>query len=230
MKTNHQMKASVKLIEERPALKSQQKKQRTQVKSLALNIWLGCLLLCSLLPLLAQAQDEPEVAKFNNLYFGAEIGSVKGYDSFIQGGAWLQYDHHYFKIKNAIALDRVTDEQEQWRDKYRNGEDEAIETRQTTALSLIYGRSYIFLKRHMVQFGSGLSYVARTEPDEVFNSQKQDYEKEVYTKRHTIGIPAELRYSFQFGRSVAITVTAHGNLNGLKSYTGIAGGLAIGLF
>ncbi len=172
---------------------------------------------------------EKKISLFNNLYMGGEYGVSPGYRNFIQGGAWLQLDHDYFKIMSAVAADPATAEQKQLH-KNHSKDCNCIETRQLSDVSLIYGKSYRFFKICQIQFGAGLAFVSKTDKDEAFNAQKHEFEPERYKKRGTVGIPAEARFAIQFKRYFSISCTAHVNANPIKSFRGISAGVALGLF
>lgn len=176
-----------------------------------------------------KAQEDKKVSAFNNFYMGAEVGASKGYRNFVQGGAWVQYDHQYFKIFAATAYDPATAEQKRLH-KNHDQNCSCIEKRELGDISLIYGKSYPFFKVCQVQFGAGLAYVSKTEKDEAFNSQKHEFEPERYQKRGTIGLPAELRLVVQFKRYVSISCSTHVNANPIQSFRGMSAGLAIGMF
>lgn len=172
---------------------------------------------------------EKKISLFNNLYMGGEYGASAGYRNFIQGGVWLQLDHHYFKIMSAVAADPATAAQKELH-KNHSKDCNCIDVRQLADISLIYGKSYRFFKVCQIQFGTGLAFVSKTDQDEVFNSQKHEFEPERYKKRGTVGVPAEVRFAIQFKRAFSVSSTVHFNANPIKSFRGISAGLALGLF
>lgn len=177
---------------------------------------------------LVNAQND--IAEFNNLYMNAEIGKIKGYKTFVQGGISVQFDHHYFKIKAVTAYDRSTQEEKQLFKQYHHNCECSQEARELGDIGLMYGRTYRILKHHQVQFGAGLSVFSKTDPDEVFNLQKQVNELDRFKTRTTVGLPAEFRYAFQFKRYLGIGFTATVNVNPIKSYGAISAGVSLGLF
>lgn len=173
--------------------------------------------------------DEKKISLFNNLYMGGEVGQSAGYRNFVQGGAWVQFDHNYFKIMSAVASDPATAEQKQLH-KNHSKDCSCIETRELSDVSLIYGKSYQFFKVCQIQFGAGLAFVSKTDKDDAFNSQKHEFEPERYRKRGTVGIPAEARFVIQFKRYFSISCSTHVNANPIKSFKGMSAGVALGLF
>ncbi|WP_316782492.1 hypothetical protein [Pedobacter frigiditerrae] len=164
---------------------------------------------------------------FNNLYLGFEVGKSKTYDNYVNVGIWAQYDHNYLKIAISDARDNRSEEQ-----KLLKGEDDEshITTPGLADFGLIYGKTYTLLKRHQFQFGTGVSVVARTVPDEEFNRTKQPYYLPRFDEEIAIGLPAELRYSFQIKKGVGINASWRGNANGVKSYGNFSFGASLGMF
>lgn len=164
---------------------------------------------------------------FNNLYLGFEVGKSKSYDNYVNFGIWAQYEHTYLKIAVSDARDNRSEEQ-----KLLKGEDDEshITTPGLSDFGLVYGKTYTLSKRHQFQFGTGISVVARTVPDEEFNRTKQPYYLERFNEEVTVGLPAELRYSFQFKRGIGINASWKGNANGLKTYGNFSFGASFGMF
>ncbi|TCC86611.1 hypothetical protein EZ428_23155 [Pedobacter frigiditerrae] len=171
--------------------------------------------------------QKPDFSGFNNLYLGFELGKSKSYDNYVNVGIWAQYDHNYLKIAISDARDNRSEEQ-----KLLKGEDDEshITTPGLTDFGLIYGKTYTLLKRHQFQFGTGVSVVAKTIPDEEFNRAKQPYYLPRFNEEIAIGLPAELRYSFQFNKGIGINASWRGNANGVKSYGNFSFGASIGMF
>lgn len=174
--------------------------------------------------------QESNLSKFNNLYFFAEVGKASGYDYAIYGGAVVQFDQHYFKIKTGIVTDRTSKEQRQLIKAYYGDDHKEVPTRSVDSYSLMYGRNYRLFKIGQIQFGSGLAYVEKSDPDVVFNEAKRDVEPEKYIKRRTVGLPAEIKYAIQIKRYLGINCTYNANLNPIKSFSGFSFGLAVGLY
>ena len=164
---------------------------------------------------------------FNNLYLGFEVGKSKSYDNYVNIGIWAQYDHSYFKIAVSDARDNRSEEQKLLRGQ---NDESSIITPGLSDFGLIYGKTYTLFKRHQFQFGTGISVVAKTIPDEEFNRTKQPYYLERFKEKIGIGLPAELRYSFQFNRNIGINASWRGNANGLKRYGNFSFGASIGMF
>ena len=176
------------------------------------------------------SQGEKKISAFNNMYFGAEIGQSRNADNFIIGTITVQLDHHYFKIKIITADDdQIPGQDERFKDFHKNCDCEQ-ERVGIHDIAFMYGKSYRILKHHQIQFGSGISAVIKTDLDEEFSRQKQEYLPDQFKSKFTIGLPAEIRYSFQFKRHLALSCSATANANFLKSYAGWSAGLAIGLF
>lgn len=164
---------------------------------------------------------------FNNVFFGFEIGHSKSYDHYVNGGIWAQSGHNYLKISFSDARDNRSEEQQ----LLKGQDDESkITTPGLADIGLLYGKTYTVLKRHQVQFGTGISVVAKTIPDEDFNRTKQPYYLERFKEKVTVGIPAELRYSFQFTRGIGVNASWRGNANALKRYGNFSFGASMGLF
>jgi len=191
-----------------------------RTKTLIVN--LGALLLSSFTSL----AQKSEFLDFNNLYFGFEVGKSSIYDHYVNGGIWAQIDHNYLKISFSEARDNRSEEQ-----RLLKGDDESsVITPGLSDFGLIYGKTYTLLKRHQFQFGSGISVVAKTTPDDEFNRKKQPYHLERFKERVVVGLPAELRYVFQINRGIGVNASWRGNLNGLKSYGNFSFGASLGLF
>jgi len=174
--------------------------------------------------LLAQKR---EVSAFNNLYFGFEVGKSKSYDNYAQGGVWLQLDHHYFKISMSSASDNRSEEQR----LLRGDDDEShVKTPGLADFGLMYGKSYVVLKHHQLQFGTGVSVVAQTFPDVEFNKNKQPYHLERFKEKVTVGLPLELRYAYVFKKGIGVGGSWRANANGIKSYGNFTVGVSMGLF
>ncbi len=170
----------------------------------------------------AQADDA-----FNNMYMTFELGASRGYQNFGQLGLTLQLEQKYWRLRVATAYDNSVQV------KVGNREDDncnCTDERGIVDFGIIHGRSLAFWKRHQFQFGAGISFVIRTEPDDVFNRQKRQDEFARFMKSRMVGLPVETRYQFQFKRHFALTVTTYANVNPLKTYAGISGGFAIGMF
>ena len=193
------------------------------MKTKILIVNLGALLLSSFISF----AQKSEFLDFNNLYFGFEVGKSRSYDNYVNGGIWAQLDHNYLKISFSEARDNRSEEQ-----KLLKGDDDesSVTTPGLSDFGLIYGKTYTLLKRHQFQFGTGVSVVARTIPDEEFNRKKQPYHLERFKERVVVGLPAELRYVFQIDRGIGINASWRGNLNGLKSYGNFSFGASLGLF
>ncbi len=177
---------------------------------------------------LVSAQND--ISGFNNLYMNAEVGKIKGYRTFVQGGLSVQLEHHYFKIKAVTAYDSPNKEQKHLFKQYHHNCDCTQEIREISDIGLMYGRSYRILKHHQVQFGAGLSVFSKTDPDEDFNKQKRVDELDQFKTRTTVGVPIEFRYAFQFNRYLGIGFTSTLNVNPIKSYGAISAGVSLGLF
>ena len=169
------------------------------------------------------------ISDFNNLYVNAEIGKIKGYQNFAQGGVYAQIGHHYFKIKYAAAANNVTAAQNQSFDHYQPDCDCTSDFSKMEDISFMYGKSYRFLNFNQIQFATGLSVFVRTAPGQVYNRERESYELTSFKKSGTVGLPAEIRYSLQFKRYFAISCTASVNANFVKSYGVISAGIALGL-
>lgn len=178
----------------------------------------------------AIAQKTGEETTFNNLYFYAEYGQTKGYQHLFQGGVYLQAEGSYLKIKSVSAFSYNTDAEKQLYQQYYYDGGPPQENVGFQDVSLMVGKGYRSPRRHQIQFGAGLSAFFKTDKDEAFNSRKQAYQPDRFKTRFTVGLPAELRYSFQFGRSFAFSVTGTGNANFLKSYAAVSAGIAIGMY
>ncbi|RZL44906.1 MAG: hypothetical protein EOP00_18695 [Pedobacter sp.] len=171
--------------------------------------------------------QKKDFSGLNNLYFGFEVGKSKSYDNYVNGGIWAQYEHNYLKISFSEARDNRSEEQR----LLKGDEDESyVKTSGLSDLGLMYGKTYTLLKHHQFQFGTGISVVAKTIPDEDFNRTKQPYYLERFKEKVTVGLPAELRYSFLINRGIGINASWRGNANGLKSYGNFSFGASLGLF
>ncbi|MEE1945366.1 hypothetical protein VRU48_09615 [Pedobacter sp. KR3-3] len=178
----------------------------------------------------ATAQGRGDESSFNNLYIYAEYGQTKGYQHLFQGGAYLQAEGFYFKVKSVSAFDYNTDAEKQLYKAYYYDGGPPQENVGFQDVSFMVGKGFRSPKHHQIQFGAGLSAFFKTDKDEAFNNQKQAYQPDRYKTRFTVGLPAELRYSFQFGRAFAFSVTGTGNANFLKSYVAVSAGVAFGMF
>ncbi len=178
----------------------------------------------------AMAQGKGDESSFNNLYIYVEYGQTKGYQHLFQGGVYLQAAGFYFKIKSVSAFDYNTEAEKRLYKEYYYDGGPPQENVGFQDVSFMVGKGYRSPRRHQIQFGSGLSAFFKTDKDDAFNSQKQAYQPDRYKTRFTVGLPAELRYSFQFGRSFAFSVTGTGNANFLKSYAAVSAGIAIGMY
>ncbi|MES2446079.1 MAG: hypothetical protein V4546_02785 [Bacteroidota bacterium] len=168
-----------------------------------------------------------EVSELNNLYFGFEIGKSKTYDNYVQGGVWLQMDHHYFKISMSSASDNRSEEQR----LLKGDENESyIKTPGLADLGLMYGKTYLILKHHQLQFGSGVSVITQTIPDVEFNNNKQPYHLERFKEKVTVGLPVELKYAYVFKRGIGVGASWRANANSFDSYGNFTVGLSMGLF
>ncbi|RZJ76190.1 MAG: hypothetical protein EOO47_18780 [Flavobacterium sp.] len=168
-----------------------------------------------------------EVSELNNLYFGFEIGKSNTYDNYAQGGVWLQMDHHYFKISMSSASDNRSEEQR----LLKGDENESyIKTPGLADLGLMYGKTYLILKHHQLQFGSGVAVVTQTVPDVEFNNNKQPYYLERFKEKVTVGLPVELKYAYVFKRGIGVGASWRANANSFDSYGNFTVGISMGLF
>lgn len=178
----------------------------------------------------AMAQETQEKVSFSNLYMNAEYGKTKGYQHLVQGGVYLQLDQYYFKIKAVSAFDTNTAAEKKLYTDYYYDSDRAQENVGFQDISFMAGMNFRTLKHHQIQLGTGLSALVKTDKNEEFNRQKQAYQPDRFKKRFTVGLPAEVRYTFQFGRGVALSCTGTANANFLKSYAAVSAGVAVGMF
>jgi hypothetical protein len=178
----------------------------------------------------AGLRAQEDVFIFNNLYFGFEVGKSPAYKTASIGTMWLQLDRNYFKIKIASADNPPIKEEKEKFAAYHKDCDCVQKNEGISDMSLIYGRSYRIFRNHQLQFGAGISFFNKTVPNDVFNAKKQDYEPAQFKEKYTVGLPAEIRYAFQFKRYVALKATLGANVNSLKSYHAASAGVAIGLF
>lgn len=189
-------------------------------------IWIAGLLIGNQ----AIAQGTGDETTFNNLYLYAEYGKTKGYQHLVQGGVYLQLDDFYFKIKSVSAFDNNTAAEKKLYKEYYYDSDRVQEQVSFQDINFLAGRNFRTPKHHQIQFGAGLSAFVKKDKNEVFNSQKQAYQPERYKSRFTVGLPAEARYSFQFGRAFAFSCTGTANANFLKSYAAVSAGISWGMF
>jgi hypothetical protein len=165
-----------------------------------------------------------QVSEFSQLYIGIEAGVSKGYDYFIQFGAAVHFDKDYYRIRLATAFDEPSAIQKQ---TFKQDENcGCMDSKGVTDYGFIYGRSYSFEKRHRIQFGSGISIITRTDPDEAFNAEKNADELDRYLKKRALGLPFEFKYAFRVGRNIELTSSMNLNINAVQSYTGFSAGIA----
>ena len=183
-----------------------------------------------LLVLLINSAKAQGISDFNNIYLYGEYGKPKGYEAFVQGGVYAQADHHYFKIKSSGAYELLSEERKRFFDQYHSNCQCKPEKNQFTEVALMYGKSYRILKHHQIQFGTGISAFMTKDPDDELNKDIHNYERYKYNKSFTVGLPAEVRYSFQFKKYFAISCSANLSANFTHTYGAISAGAAWGLF
>jgi hypothetical protein len=165
------------------------------------------------------AEDEPETESF---YMGVEMGVAKNYRNFIQMGGWLQTDRDYYRLRIAGAID------EPFRLTYSDNKEITTNYPKGKAVydfGFIYGRYILLSKNHHLRFGSGISIIQKVDPDEVYNSLKPPEEPYRILVRYGVGLPLEIRYGYSFFQGFEIVSSVNGNINRLKSYTGISIGI-----
>jgi len=183
-------------------------------------------LLCSFFNVSAQKNKD---LNFDNLYFFAQVGAIDDYSVFIQGGAYLQYEKHYFRLSAADGMDGESEAQKRFHQSHDNCECR-VDVRSIRTFNMEYGRVYKFFRRQQIGFSSGLSVVTKTDPDVVFNQNRKPWEDEKFKKRVTVGLPYEIRYSLMFSRRIGIGCSYYGNLNARKNFNAMSAGLAVGLY
>lgn len=176
----------------------------------------------------ATAQEDRRL-NFDNMYFFGQFGMIDDYDSFVQGGTFIQLEKHYFRISVAAGSDGQSQEQKRFHHSHNNCEC-SVDTRGISAVNFEYGKALKFFRRQQINFSSGLSIVTKTDPNETFNQSKQPWEEERFVKKVTVGLPYELRYSLMLNRGVGIGCSYYGNVNPKKSFNGVSFGVAVGLF
>jgi len=184
-------------------------------------------LLCSFLNVFAQKNKD---LSFDNFYLFMQAGQIDDYRTFTQVGAYVQMEHHYFKLSAGGGYDSKSEEQKK---RHRSCSSECkcdVDVRSISAINMEYGRVYKFFRRQQISFSSGLSVVTKTDPDVVFNQSKEPWEDEQFKKRVTVGLPYELRYSLMINRGIGIGCSYYGNMNARKSFNALSVGLALGLF
>lgn len=184
------------------------------------------LLLCSLVNVFAQKNKD---FSFDNLYFFMQGGVVDDYKAFIQGGAYLQYENHYFRLGVADGTDGQSEDQKRFHKSHDNCECN-VDVRALRTFNLEYGKIYKFFRRQQISFSSGFSIVTKIDPDIVFNQNREPWEEEKFKKRTTVGLPYELRYSLMINRGIGIGCSYYGNVNARKSFNAMSVGVALGLF
>lgn len=189
------------------------------------TILLG-LLWCPFLHISAQKNRE---LSFDNFYFFAQVGAIKDYDLFVQAGVFVQYEKHYFRFSIADGTDGQSETQKQFHKSHRNCDCE-VGVRGIHAINFEYGKVYKFFRRQQISLSSGFSMVTKTDPDVIFNQNKEPWEVEKFKKRITVGLPYELRYSLMINRGIGIGCSYYGNMNARKSFNAVSVGLALGLF
>lgn len=167
----------------------------------------------------AQGSDSLEFEEYNNLYMGAELGKNNSNVNMLQGGIWLELGKNYYKIKITSAI-----EPKYMKKKYREKTVPEI-----SDASLILGRNYTFFRHQRVHFGTGVSFVTHVVKGNSKDPETSDQE-ENFKQRFAIGLPVEIRYSFNFSRNIALSCSAHANANPIKSFTGLSAGIMFGLF
>ena len=167
----------------------------------------------------AQDSDSLEFEEYNNLYIQVEFGRNNDKINMLQGGITLEMGKNYYKIKVTSAVEP----------KYKTKQYLGKVHPEISDISLIMGRSFKLMKYQRFHFGTGLSAVTHVVRG---NSQNPDSppQEENYKQRYTVGLPVELRYSFNFNRNIAISCTGHVNANPIKSFTGLSAGIMLGLF
>ncbi|WP_343534975.1 hypothetical protein [Pedobacter sp.] len=184
-------------------------------------------LMCSFFNVFAQKNKD---LSFDNLYFFVQAGHIDDYRTFILGGAYLQMEHHYFRLSAGGGYDPKSEEQKQ-RHKSCSSECKCnVDVRGISTVNVEYGKIYKFFRRQQISFSSGFSIVTKTDPDVIFNQNKEPWEDEKFKKRTTVGLPYELRYSLMINRGIGIGCSYYGNMNARKSFNALSVGLALGLF
>lgn len=178
--------------------------------SLALSLTFGA-------EAIAQESDSMEFEEYNNLYLQVEFGKNNNKINMLQGGITLELGKNYYKIKATSAIEP----------KYKTKQYQGKIYPETSDLSLIMGRSFKLMKYQRFHLGTGLSAVTHVSRS---NHQDSPAPDENYKQRYTVGLPVELRYSFNFNRNIAVSCTGHVNANPLKSFTGLSAGIMLGLF
>lgn len=176
----------------------------------------------------ATAQEDRRL-NFDNMYFFGQFGRIAGYDNYVNGGAYLQYESHYFRLSFGGAYDNETEEQKKFHESHRNC-DCSVDTRGIEAVNFEYGRVLKFFRRQQINFSSGVSVVTKIDLDEMFNQNKQPWEQEKFFKKVTVGLPYEVRYSLMINRGIGLACSYYGNVNPKKSFNALSFGVAVGLF
>jgi len=182
-----------------------------------------------LYPFLNVFAQEDRRLNFDNMYFFMQAGAINDYKVFIQGGAFLQYEGHYFRIGVADGTDGQSEEQKRFHKSHNNCECNS-EVRSIRTFNLEYGKIYRFFRRQQISFSLGFSIVTKIDPDAGFNQNKEPWEVEKFNKKTTVGLPYELRYSLMVNRGIGIGCSYYGNVNAKKSFNAVSVGLALGLF
>lgn len=165
----------------------------------------------------AQDSDPLEFKEFNNLYFGFELGKNDRGIEMVQSAVWLQLGNNYYKIKGTSSSAPKPNSK-----RYRENSDP-----QLTDLSLILGKNYTFLKHHQLHVGSGLSMVTYKAKNKDADFSAEEKEANM---RYSIGLPVELRYSLNFNRNIALSLSAHASANPVRNFSGLSAGIMFGLF
>lgn len=165
------------------------------------------------------ARQEPEQFRYNNFYIDFSIGKTNNGIIMAQGGMSVQYKNSFYKLK-IVTLHQPYE-------KDRRHEDDPIPG--VAAINLMLGKSYTFLNRHQIQFGTGISLVQETAQIRIDEPGYYTYHNK-YQEYYSAGLPAEIRYNFFISRGIALNCTAYGNTNTIKSFTGLTAGVLIGMY
>lgn len=167
----------------------------------------------------AQETDDLVFEEYNNLYIQVEFGKNNDKINMLQGGITLEMEKNYYKIKVTSAVER----------KYKTKQYLGKVHPEISDFSLIMGRSFKLIKYQRFHFGTGLSFVTHVVKGNIQDSDTSPQD-ENFKQRYTVGLPVELRYSFNFNRNIALSCTGHVNANPIKSFTGLSAGIMLGLF
>lgn len=165
------------------------------------------------------ARQESKQDQYNNFYIDFSLCKTNKGITMAQGGISLQYKNTYYKLK-VVTLNQTYE-------RDRRHEDDPIPG--IAAFNLMPGKSYTFLNRHQIQFGTGISLVQEIAQIRIDEPGYYTYHNK-YAEYYSVGLPAEIRYNLFISRGIAFNCTAYGNLNAIKSFTGLTAGVMIAMF